>query len=157
MFIPNPSTFSARWFATLWWWRPAFYPLSLKAPIQQESSSRIHIGEPFFLSVSCKGTCPGPFALQSADPTRNGQIQSREKRQKHSFSMARPITNSSNKFENKLSSAIEWVKDEKTIPESSHRRCTRSREEDRRRAVIGFEIPVTRARIRYVGREAPMT
>ena len=36
------------------------------------------------------------------------------------------------------SSEVERVKDEKTIPESSHRR----------RAVIGFEIPVTRALIR---------
>ena len=49
-------------------------------------------GHPQFFFV-CKllGTCPGPFALQSADPARNGQIQSREKRQKHSVSKARTM------------------------------------------------------------------
>ena len=29
--------------------------------------------------------------------------------------------------ENKLASVIEWVKDEKTIPEPNHRRCTRKK------------------------------
>ena len=43
------------------------------------------------------------------------------------------------------SSEVEWVKDERTIPESSHRGCTR-------RGVIGFEILVTRARIRSWGK-----
>ena len=55
-------------------------------------------------------------------------IQNREKRQKHSVTMARPKKNELIKqIHTNQSSVVEWVKDEKTIWESSHRRCTRSR------------------------------
>ena len=47
----------------------------------------------------CKllGKCPGPFALQSADPTRNGQIECREKDRNINFQRPGKWTNWSNK------------------------------------------------------------
>ena len=66
-------------------------------------------------------------------------IQNRHKNNQFQWPDQRK-TNSSNKFEDKLTSPIKLVKDEKPIPESSHRRSTRSRRNPRR-AVIGFEIP----------------
>ena len=44
---------------------------------------QIIVSPTFFLAASCWGTCPGPFALQSAETTCNGQIQSRGEKNVH--------------------------------------------------------------------------